>query len=382
MRVAIPGKLSLTGRLSYEKLLLLLSAVYFLNNLYLVSVCGPVALVLDGAQLVLLMGIGVLFAFQGVSRNSMLLRVMVVAVFALSTLASGTFPYLKHGLVLLTGIHCSWDRTYRKLCRLYGWLVLVTILLGWTGILPAAVVRRGYSTYGFSHANLLAVYLLTVLACYLLAHRNAFRSKQYLAACLLIAAAWLLTGSRTATLSMLFLMGVWLLGKRAPAVFSRRSPGYWLALGFPLLLLGISFLLGRCFDGELPLFSAMDAISNGRLQMANSFMRVLTVPVFGQPVTGTLVENAYLTSLYHFGLIPTLLELAVYTYAIRKSLDNRDYANLACLLAMALHGMAESATFDPFYNVALLSVFSRTGSSGTITQGVKKGNDHRVYTCL
>ena len=84
----------------------------------------------------------------------------------------------------------------------------------------------------------------------------------------------------------------------------------------------------------------------------------------------TLVENAYLTGLYHFGLIPTILELCVYIYAIKKSMDNRSYTCLACLLALALHGLAEPATFDPFYNVALLSVFSRKGFSGAAKQGV------------
>lgn len=46
-----------------------------------------------------------------------------------------------------------------------------------------------------------------------------------------------------------------------------------------------------------------------------------------------------------------------YEYAIYRSLKNRSYGQLACLIAFAFHGVAEALAFEPFINVALLSVF-------------------------
>ena len=359
MTIRIPrDKRSISLKLNYENLILSLAVVYFLNSIYLVTTNETLAFILDVAQAAFLLGVGVVFTFQRVSRNNMLLRLLIIAVFAMSTLSSGVFPYLKYGLIMLAGIHSNWHRIYRRLFHLYFWGILLVVLLGGLGILPSDTVRRGYSTYGFVHSNILALYCLSTLSCFVLINQQCFRLKHYVASCIIIFTAWQLTDSRTALISMLFLMFLLIIGKKVPVIVARNSFGYFLALIFPVVLLFVSYQLGRNFNSDMPLISEIDLIVNGRLQMANKFMNVLSIPAFGQEVTMTLVENAYLTGLYHFGLIPTILELCVYIYAIKKSMDNRSYTCLACLLALALHGLAESATFDPFYNVALLSVFS------------------------
>ena len=89
-------------------------------------------------------------------------------------------------------------------------------------------------------------------------------------------------------------------------------------------------------------------------------MNTLDVNAFGQVIDFKLVENAYVSGVYAFGLLPMIVEMWIYTYAVKKSLDNHAYGTAVCLISFAIHGLTEATTFEPFLNVAMLSTFSRT----------------------
>jgi len=359
--------------LDYESLVAALATVYLLETLHLVTLYPILKTVLNIVQFGLLGCIGLLFAKQSVSKGNMLVRLMTIAVFMASSFASGTFPYLKFGLVLLAGVSANMPKLYKKLLKTYGVGVTLVLLLGMAGILPSTIVRRGFSTYGFEHSNVIASYFLAILCCYILSRKKQLRLKDYLIMMAVMAASWWLTDSRTSALSMLLLLVLCVTGKWGNFLFSRKSVLRYLAILTPVLLLTFSLFLGRYYHEDTPLLSAIDIVMNGRLNLANQVIDLLSVPLFGQKVEMTLVENAYVSGLYHFGLIPMLVELGIYMYAIRKSIRSRDYARLACLLTFAVHGLAESSTFGPFQNVALFSVFCRT----TMKESKKQGSRTR-----
>lgn len=345
--------------MNYEKILIGLTIVYFLDGVYLFTTQATLEMILKAAQLALLLCIGLLFAVQRVSRQRMVFSLLVLAVFTLSTLFSGAFPYLKYGIVLLAGISCNWEKTYKRLCRTYLWLIVVTLLLGWCGILPSRIVRRGYSTYGFVHSNVLALYLLVFLCCYLLTNEHRFGWKNYAVSFLVTVFTWKLTDSRTTLLAMIVLILLFWVVRSIPRLFETKQIMYYISIAAPLLMMGLSLYVSNGFRNYGAGFIDIDTLLNGRLQLASNLMNTVSITAFGQRISITMVENAYISGLYNFGLIPIAAELMIYMYAIRKSLRHHTYAKLACLLAFALHGLTESGTFDPFFNVALLSVFSR-----------------------
>ena len=343
--------------LNYESLVTALALVFFLENLHLITLYPVLKTILNVLQFGFLGCIGLLFARQKVSRGNMLLRMLIVAVFMVSTLASGTFPYLKYGLVLIAGIHCKLPVLYKNLMKIYGIGLVLVILLGMLGILPSTIVRRGYSTYGFTHSNSIAAYILAVLCCYVLCNGTKLRLRNYVFMVFLIVASWMLTDSRTSALAMVLLLVFCAMGKWGIRLLSTKRILRYIVILTPVFMLVFSIFMGSNFDAGISIFSAIDSTLNGRLNLANQFMEILSIPLFGQRVEMTLVENAYLSGLYYFGLIPMVVQLAIYMYGIHKCIKNRDFISLACFLTFAIHGLAESSTFGPFQNVVLFSVF-------------------------
>lgn len=88
--------------------------------------------------------------------------------------------------------------------------------------------------------------------------------------------------------------------------------------------------------------------------MANIVVTRMHPTLFGNYVTGDLVENAYIISIYQYGLVATIGVYLFYSYALKKAIDRRDGAILAVLICFIIHGIIEGATFEPFVNVALV----------------------------
>lgn len=358
MIIKIP-KNRLSFLISYENTVVALAVVYFLETIYIVTLYPAVEAVLKVIQFVLLGFVGMIFCIQRISIQNMLIRLTTIAVFALSFAFSGTYPLLKYGLVLLAGVNCDIYRLCRRLLKIYAICIVITFILGVVNVIPSRIVRRGYSTYGFSHINTMAQYFLTVLCCYLIVFEQRFQWKQWLtSACLIVVTAYL-TDSRTTIASMTVLIFSYIAIKAYPRGFYSGRFAYYLAIWVPVLVMFISLVLSWKYDVNNTFYLEIDELLNGRLGLANAMVRGLKITAFGQPLVEPGVESAYVTGLYQFGVVPLLVELFIYMYAIRKCLRERAYGILACLLAMAVHGYAEGSSFNPYANVALLTTFQR-----------------------
>lgn len=358
MVIRIPKKTTLF-RVNYENTVIALAIVYFLETVYYVTLNPALEVGLKLIQFILLGYIGLIFCVQRVAVNSMVIRVTVIIVFALSFVFSGVLPFLKYGLVLLAGLNCNATSLYKKLMRLYIFLVATVILLSINDIIPSRIVRRGFSTYGFVHVNTLALYFFSILCCVIIINQHNFRWKHWIVSVLLIVGAWYMTDSRTTAITMVLTVCLVAIVRISPKLFQRGRVPYYFALSLPVVLFLLNVILGWNFNSDHEFLSKIDELLNGRLVLANTMIRTHRVTVFGQELVGYAVENAYVTGLVQFGLLPILAQIGIYIYAIRKSMREQSYGILVCLIAMAVHGMGEGATFNPYMNVALLTTFSR-----------------------
>lgn len=380
MIIKVP-KLRPTVSVNYENLVAALAAVYFLENIYYVTLHPRVENVLWVLQFVLLGCVGLVLCLQKMTAQNMKIRLLVLGVFLLSFLFSGVLPLLKYGLVILAGMRSGTSELIKKILRVYIFCVILTVILAIVGILPSRIVRRGFTTYGFVHANTLAQYIFAALCCFVVLRKSRFRGKQWGIIIMVFLGTWCLTDSRTTVMSMVFLVLLVALTGIFPKVFQRGRILYYLAIWLPVLLLLLSFLLIISYDVSQPLMVNLDEMFNGRVALAYNMWETLPMTAFGQEISGTVVENAYITGVYQFGVIPIVVEMIILMYAIRKSMVIKSYGILACLLAFSMHGLAESSTFNPFINVALLTTFSdhqmilRNKQSGG-TDGVNDFNIH------
>lgn len=348
--------------LNYENSVVALAVVYLVESLHLVSLYPAIGTALKVLQFILLGFIGFLFCRQRTTVNNLLVKIIVLAVFVLSFVFSGTFPFLKYGIVLLAGMNCNVSKLYTKLLKTYVICVTVTVLLGILQIIPSQIVRRGYSTYGFSHVNVFAQYVLSILCCYVILNGHKFKLKQWAILLCTIAVTQLMTDSKTTIISMIAMVLLIAFRKGFPKAFHRGGLTYYLAILMPIFCLIINLIMGLGYGESSSGLSAIDQAMNGRLGLANNLLNAFRLSMFGQDIAENGVESAYLMGLYQYGLIPMAVECIIYMYAIRKSMCSHSFGVLICLLAMALHGMAEVSAFNPFANVALLSTFSRNSA--------------------
>ena len=348
--------------LNYENTVVALAVVYFAETLHIVSLYPVIGTVLKIFQFCLLGCIGLLFFRQRATANNIFVRIIVLVIFILSFVYSGTFPFLKYGIVLLTGMNCNPSKLYAKLLKTYIICVAITVLLAVFGVLPSEIVRRGYSTYGFSHVNVLAQYILSILCCFVIIHDHRFTLKQWIILLSTVAATKFMTDSKTTVISMIAMILLLMVRKGLRQKLQRGKVLYYFAICIPLICLATNLIMGMGYGEGNAILTTIDQAMNGRLGLANNLLNTLRLSMFGQDVAQSGVESAYLMGLYQYGLIPMAVESIIYMYAIRKSMCDQSVGILICLLVMALHGMAEVSAFNPFVNVALLSAFSRSST--------------------
>ena len=368
------SRLKPTISVNFENLVAALAVVYFLENIYFVTLHPRLEDVLWAIQFALLGCIGLLLCVQRLTVQNMLIRLLILAVFLLSFLFSGDLPLLKYSMVILAGVRCDVSKLFRKIMKAYVILVTVTLLLGIGGVLPSRIVRRGFSTYGFIHSNAAAQYVFSISCCYVILEGREFHWKQYGIFAFFIAGMWYLTDSRTTIVAMILLLLMVALTGSFSWAFRRGCLLYYIVMLTPIWLMLLNMYLGKSYDPNNPMMSKLNTMLNGRLDMANYMIQTYPVTLFGQELTTTAVENAYITGLYQFGVIPIFVEIVIYVYALRKSMLNQAYGMFVCLFTMAVHGMAESSTFNPYVNVALLTAFKQTRAKVYATLPQKKNN--------
>lgn len=345
-------------RINYTTILVALAFSYLLDSVYLISLSPVLKKIQLALQYTLLIVMAMCIFTNRMSARQIYISAVSVSVFLLSLFFSRKFVLIKYALVLLFVMCFNTGALYRKLFKVYSVTIAVIFVLGATGIIPSTTVRRGYSTFGFIHSNIFAAHIFAMLCCYVIMQEKKLNSKNYcvLIACILF--TWLLTDSRTTVITMIAFVTLLVLLERSKLLWFRKPIYYYLLMLLPFLMLVISYWVGSNFTEESAFFRKLNHILNARASMASGFMTVLTPKLWGQHIEIGLVENAYLVSLYNYGIIPTMLELIMLSIAIKNSLDQKNYRKAASLVAFSVHGFAEVTTINPFFNVALLTSLS------------------------
>lgn len=364
---------------NYGHIILWMGCTYLLGSVYLVQTNASCERLLDVFQ-----WIGFLYAVSVLCTGKMkitnLACVMAVELaFVIGYLHSGIAVCLKYSIFLIAGAKLNWNKLYKKLGTSYCLLSLLVIVLSILKILPAQTVRRGYSTLGFSHSNVLAVWFMTIQCCYILTHFEKMKLLNFAGLLLTILLAYFLTGSRTAVLSMLILWALTIVFKYTKKSLFECKIVWALVLVIPLICFGMSWYVGLCYDPKVAFFHKLNELLTTRPFLAHRFLQRYPLTLFGQRVTTSMVENIYLVALYNWGVIPTGVLMFFYEYAIYRSLKNRSYGQVACLIAFAFHGVAEALAFEPFINVALLSVFANAKTKSPESETGK--HQRMCYEC-
>lgn len=346
-------------RVLREDIMVTMMLLYFLDGVYLISSSPALEEKLDLLQYPILLIMLIWTLSSKIGYKNFLAWCISFAVFALSMLFSGSVTLIKNMLILVFAEKCDIKALYKKLFSCYAVTIISVFILGLLGILPSTTVRRGYATFGFSHSNMFAANVFSLLCCYVISLQRKLTAKHYCILLLAICATWVLTDSRTSVLTMVGFVLVLFFVEKFERFILRGSLLYRLILCLPFILLFLSVWCGLSYRTGSTFILKLDELLSKRIYLADNFMQVITPQWWGQRVNIHLVENTYLVTLYVAGIIPTLLMCILASVALKRYMDAHSAGLTAAMIGFLIHGLTETTAFNPFMNVALLGVFMK-----------------------
>lgn len=285
---------------------------------------------------------------------------------------SGMSVLFRGALLIIASRDILYNRLYHVGMRTYAFMVSIIFILGFCNLIPSNY-RRGYSSYGFVHPNMLGLYILVILCYIIILYYKKIKLWNYIIFLLIAFANLMLTDSKNSSIIMVIaVILLFILKTFGEKLLINKFFVLGLYLLMPILFV-LSCYVAINFDINNEIYFQMNIQFSDRLSMAHTFINYYTPQLFGQEITRIMVENSYIVLLWQDGIIPSLLFLFIYLRLINKAIQYYDYGALVCLICFAIYGLAEVKSFDIYCNVALLTLLTtRTTNSNTVLQKPRK----------
>lgn len=358
-----------------------LYTTFILGKVYFIAENNVLFSIVDGLQWMFLL----FFAFKLLSRKYsvklLCILFFVVALFGISYYHCKTSSYLKFALIIVASFGLNYDNFYRDIKQTFMLWGIPLLLLGIVGLIPSTIVRRGYSTYGFVHTNVVAMFVLTAICCFVMERDGKLTRRNYLFIFLIDILLWFLTDTRSSCviIIVLLLINAFLQTRLFSKVIGFKLVKIIIYSLIPLATI-FSFYCAINYGSDNVLIDVMNKMTSNRINMANIVFTRMTPTLFGNYIIGDLVENAYIVSIYQYGIIASALVYLFYVYALGQTIKNKKFGVLSVLICFIIHGIIEASTFEPFVNVALVPIVFSINLSKFKTKGKK--NDNNIYSYL
>lgn len=249
-------------------------------------------------------------------------------------------------------------------------IILITILLILyeLGFTTEYVTYRAdgtvRSTLGFTHPNVLGIYILSLCAdvFYLNYSKKTLLFPIFSGISIIIVNN--VSNSRTSTMCMVLLLVLWFFSLRKNNKKQIKSK----LLKYSIFIFtGITYVFVCIYRMKSSFSFLLNKIFSGRLSYINNFLSEYTIKLFGnkvnfistQQATGSVVQawvldNAYFYLLIVNGIICFII-VAIAYYLFLKKLTIENDKRLICIYIVYLFlGLTESNVFDITYNIFLI----------------------------
>lgn len=348
--------------LNYYNSVIALALFYILSKIELFNSNPTLLGIIDILQWPFLLYIASTLIESKVKRKhlkTVIVSAVVIIMFFISYRNSGLANIFKFAVIIIAAKNLKNYEIFKSLRNLYSVIVAVTFLLGALHIIPSNVVRRGFFTYGFVHSNVLAMFVFAIVCCDLLAIKGKVGFKRYLIYSITLIITIVLTDCRSVAIGLLIILMMLLVFGLAKEIFFKNKILHVLVCSVPVVLTIISLYMAYNFSYNNPLMVMLDTLSSTRIYLAHRLTINYSLTMFGQDCGNSLMENAYLTVFFAWGIIPGIITVLFYGYAIHIAIMRKHYNVASCLIGFAVQGLFEGSTLELFLNLAMLTPFIR-----------------------
>lgn len=222
-------------------------------------------------------------------------------------------------------------------------LFVVTIILSLLGILPSFTITRIVNNeivtrynLGFLGANSLFMFFYPIVISFLYLKFNSHKSKKILYSIVIFLITFIFynyTNCRTGMLCIFLIIIVYLNSSKLNYKVIRFLLKYYYIIFF---IISIIFALNfNAYDDIL------NRLSSGRFYYWNYYIQNVGYSFFGtSPIKGIPIDNIYISSLYYYGLISTILCFIVSLLPYKNKTIKNEYYFI--VLAFSTYGFFEN----------------------------------------
>lgn len=233
--------------------------------------------------------------------------------------------------------------------------VTLAAAAGWITTVTEMSETRVRNSFGYGWFNLTGAILLGLCIMYV-CWRQADRLKWFDFVLLAAALVFCDRGpdSRAAVLCIGLLMVLAALLRFLP----RLAGAGWVRAvvsAAPAAAFALSLLTGWLFNASSPVWTALDGLLSGRLQLAHQALTGSSVAIAGQRLadSGFLVDNFYVNLWIWGGPVESLLLWGAVTVLLWRLMKRGAFTESACLVVMLAHATMEAHFIWPCINVVL-----------------------------
>lgn len=252
--------------------------------------------------------------------------------------------------------------TMRIVCGIFVASICLGLLLYFFGISPDIIKYKNDGTlvhsYGFTNPNSLALLILQPILLWIYFKYDSFRLRDYLGIALSGLLLYMITKSRSALVTILFLL---ILLPNISVISKKRGIEKILKIlvWLPIACAFISFLFTYLYNTGNLLAQLSDTSLSGRLLGQGITVRLYGLqiipyvdnPVYGSPYT---LDNSYVRIGARLGMLTLLIILGLYTVSMMHMYRKKEYGNLLIVSAIAILSIFETSLYRLVINITIL----------------------------
>lgn len=293
----------------------------------------------------------------------------MIAVLFLITLFTRSYGYMTIVCLMMLGQFTDFDKIIKYDFGLKCILFFGTVSLTLAGKIPnytALINGVTKHAYGFTHPNTFCVIAYVILLEWLYIRWKKFTVMDFILQVFFIRLISGLGGSRTSTYTYIFVFVLYILSNFFPKIlyckFSRAVLPY-----ITIILTGVSYLFVYLYGKGNRFVVKLDEIITSRFSSGYYFLNKYGFSFFGRKIetvstreaaeTGKnamILDSTYIRLGVVMGVVFLVIFVLMYTYIIKKALDEERTNLIVYVLFFLLIGFAESYTLGIYNNLSLI----------------------------
>lgn len=246
-------------------------------------------------------------------------------------------------------------------------LVIFVVIMYYNGhaenltmIRPDGTIRN---SLGLVHPNHFGLYLFSICCGIFYLNYNKIKLWNYAVVLISFLICYYVCDSRAAQFGIIILiLFYFVLSKKKQPIFVKYT--HFL----PVILFAVSFIFVLLYTTKNPYIIKLDSLFSTRIKCANMFLSHYGINLFGHYFefygmwgTGknlTVLDNSYMHSLIHYGLISFSIIMTMYIVILKNSIKEKKYNILVYLIPFLIYGLMERHIIEIQYNSILICASS------------------------